>query len=141
MSPSLIELLQSFTDPDSEEHLDALHEAISKIHPSTCGHDEFRASFGVFERFPDDDAYGLFWSLLHALEKCRGYEQELLASVRRKPGEFNTRMILRLHNAGAAPIAGLTLDEIVGEILDHPDAPPDVVDHAREYLAGRDAGG
>jgi hypothetical protein len=55
--------------------------------------------FGVFERFPDHDGYGVMWSVLHGIEAIRNYEIELLASIRRLPTEFGVVMLRRLVDA------------------------------------------
>ena len=100
MSSLLVQALQAFADPHSEAQLQALDVAVQEIAPASCAHAEFQAMFGVFERFPSQDGYGVFWGILHALEACDGYELELRASVQRKPCEFNVLMVNRLLNAG-----------------------------------------
>lgn len=94
---------------------------------------------GVFERFPEQDGYGVFWGILHALEACEGYELELLASVSRKPCEFNVLMVNRLLNAGVSEIQGQSLDGILRFVVSSPRATAQAVHDAKHYLARREA--
>ena len=41
----------------------------------------YHAIFNLFERFPDDDGAGVFWSALHGMEAVGGYEDLLLLSI------------------------------------------------------------
>lgn len=99
MQSPLVKVLQSFKDPQSESQLRALDLAVQAIDCASCTQAEFHALLSIFERFPEQDGYGVFWGIIHALEACDGYESELLASVQRKPCEFNVRMVNRLLNA------------------------------------------
>jgi hypothetical protein len=65
MSRSLIEAVESFTEPHSETQLKQLEEALGATRPADLGQPEFRALIRVFERFPDEDGYGIFWSIVH----------------------------------------------------------------------------
>ena len=65
--------------------------------------------FGVFERFPEHDGYGVFWTLLHGIEAIPGYEAELVASLRRKSTEFGRTMVKRLRKAGIERVEGVDL--------------------------------
>src|ERR1700723_1101145 len=49
----------------------------------------------VFERFPEDDGAGVFWSILHGLEALTGYEPALVRSVQKRPSEFGVLMVGR----------------------------------------------
>jgi hypothetical protein len=73
---------------------------------------------GVFERYPEEDGYGVMWSIVHGLEKLPNYEPALLASLARQPSELGITMVGRMLNAGVTQIGGvsllLTLREIAG---------------------------
>jgi len=90
--------------------------------------------FGVFERFPEQDGYGVFWSILHGLESLPDYEGPLIASLRRQPPEFNVRMIDRILNAGRNSVGGVSGLTLLGEVLVHPDATEQAREDAGEYL-------
>lgn len=92
------------------------------------------ALFGVFERFPEHDGYGVFWSILHGLESLPDYESPLVDSVRRRPTEFNVRMIDRILNAGQNSISGADGLMLLREVLVHPDATDQARKNAGEYL-------
>lgn len=129
MQPSLIEKLARFTDPHDEAQLRGLDEAVGLVQPDVCGQMEIRAMLAVFERFPDEDGYGIFWSILHCLEKCHGYEPLLLESVTRAPVEFNLSMVNRLLNSGVAEVDGHSL---LG-VLQSAAANPRASSHAKEF--------
>lgn len=65
----------------------------------------------VFERYPEEEGFGVVWGVLHGLEALPDYEPELLRSLARQPSEFGVRMIGRLLNAGTREIGGVSLLE------------------------------
>ena len=139
MSSPLVQALQSFADPQSEGQLQALDVAVQAIDPASCAHAEFQAMLEVFERFPDQDGYGVFWGIVHALEACNGYEPQLLASVQRKPCEFNVLMVSRLLNAGISEVEGRSLEGVLRSVLANGEATSQAVHDAGQYLARREA--
>ena len=109
MSPSLPSVLSTFTDPHSVEHLRSIEEVLAGIDRTRLTEQDMRAIFDLYECFPEDDGYGLFSWLMHALEASGGYETKLLESVSRKPGGFNVMMIGRLVNADVLEFQGTNL--------------------------------
>ncbi|MEW4571489.1 hypothetical protein AB1L88_26745 [Tautonia sp. JC769] len=57
---------------------------------------------GVFDRFPDEDGAGVFWSIVHGLEALPGYEPALLESAELRPAPFKRIMVDRLRRAADA---------------------------------------
>jgi hypothetical protein len=58
---------------------------------------------GVFERFPDDDGAGVFWSIVHGIENLPyAYDALLTESYRRCPSEMAEIMLARLSKSVAA---------------------------------------
>lgn len=56
--------------------------------------------FGVFERFPEDDGAGVFWTIVHCIEGLPyDYEPLLRESYSRVPSEMANVMLIRLANA------------------------------------------
>lgn len=104
----------SVEDP---RQLQELEKIVSSIVPSECGEPEFCALFGLFERFPESDGFGIFWSVVHLLEACAGYEPFLVESVRRKPVEFNVLMINRLLNGNISEISGHHLIPLLESVM------------------------
>ncbi|HDR8953553.1 hypothetical protein [Burkholderia vietnamiensis] len=53
--------------------------------------------FRIFERFPEDDGAGVFWSIVHGLESSDlNYEGPLRESLLRQPSELGQIMLRRL---------------------------------------------
>jgi hypothetical protein len=50
----------------------------------------------VFERFPEEDGAGVFWSIVHGLERFSAYETELIDSLNRQPSEMGLLMLRRI---------------------------------------------
>ena len=135
---STVEALKSFTDPQSGAHLKALDAAVQAVDPALCGPQEIQALLGVFERFPEQDGFGVFWGILHALEAIEGYEPELFDSVKRKPCEFNVLMVNRLLNAGVTEIGGNSLESLLHAVLANELATPQAQRDALQYLERRE---
>jgi len=58
--------------------------------------------FRVFERFPDDDGAGVFWSIVHGIELADlDYEKPLRESLSRQPSELGRIMLVRLEQSKA----------------------------------------
>lgn len=72
----------------------------------------------VFERYPEEDGAGVVWSVVHGLESLPGYECELLKSVARCPSEFGVTMIGRLLNDGHLEVEGISLTDVLRNVLD-----------------------
>lgn len=56
----------------------------------------------VFDRFPDEDGAGVFWSIVHGLESLAGYEPFLLESAELRPAPFKRIVVDRLRRAAGA---------------------------------------
>ena len=126
--------LSGFANPQDEAQLRDLDEAIRTVDLSGCGAREIREMLAVFERFPDDDGYGIFWSLVHCLEKCRGYEPLLVESAARAPTEFNLSMVSRLLNTGVTDVAGRSLLSVLEAAVTSPAASSNTQAFARSFV-------
>ena len=138
---SLANALAQFTDPQDADQLRMLDELISHVAPEQCGQEELRSLFCVFERFPEQDGYGVFWSILHLLEACNGCDEALVESVKRKPVEFNLRMVNRLLNSGVSSVNGESLIQLLTCIAESEDEAPGTRKTANGFLAHQSAGG
>lgn len=59
--------------------------------------------FGVFERFPEEDGAGVFWSIVHGVEALPySYGPLLRESYSRAPSEMGKVMLTRLANSPGA---------------------------------------
>ena len=93
---AIIDSIYSVTDTDELQKLEAGLNALFQLPSPERG---IETLFRLYERFPDDDGYGVFWTVLHGLEHLPGYEPYLKASVRRIPTEFNVLMVNRILNS------------------------------------------
>ena len=99
-----------FSDPDNEAQLKRLTWEVDSLAERTdVGEPEFVQLLSIFERFPNADGYESFWSIVHTLEACPGYEPHLIKSIERTPAELSLTMVNRLLNAGVSEVSGLSL--------------------------------
>lgn len=134
MAQPLAQALKSFTSPHDEAQLRQLDETVSSLRRENCGPDEFRELLGVFERFPEDDGYGIFWSIVHFLETCSGYEPLLIESVSRVPTEFNVLMVNRLINGNVLEVDGQSLLSVLASLASNPAASSSARRSAQGFL-------
>ncbi len=117
----IIALLHAF--PGQEEgNLEQLDEVAAAAVSLRQDGELDAALFSVFERYPDEDGYGVYWSILHGLEARGDYESGLLASVRRKPSVFAATMLNRLCNTGHDTCCGVATLDLLIEISRSADA-------------------
>ena len=95
------------------------------------------ALFKVFERFPEHDGYGVFWSIVHGLESLPDYELALIDSLRRQPTEFNVMMVERILNAGISTVGDAEGLILLEQALAHPKATGQVKQNAVKYIKAR----
>ena len=140
MATALTTAVDHFANATDEAQLRELEENLSKFVPACCGEAEFRSLLGVFERFPDEDGFEVFWSIVHLIEACNGYELFLVQSVLRKPSEFNVVMINRLINGGVTSVEGQSLFAVLASVGSNKVASPratELAKHLLEYQRGQ----
>ena len=78
--------------------LDALFDELWSIHPSDKA---IPVLLRVFDRYPDEDGAGVFWSIVHGIEHTFNgrYEESLKTSAERRPTPFKTIMLGRIENS------------------------------------------
>jgi hypothetical protein len=135
MTQLLSEATDWFTDPHDELQLRLLDELLQSAATQSLGHREYRALFGIFERFPSEDGFGVFWGIIHCMESCNGYEPDLIASVLRKPVEFNILMVNRLLNTGVLDIDGQPLMSVLASVASNPAATRDAKYSAERFIS------
>jgi hypothetical protein len=69
--------------------------------------------FRLFERFPDEDGYEMFWTILHGIERQPDYEPLVVESVRRFPSQFPILMVNRMLNGGQTHVGPVDLLELL----------------------------
>ena len=134
MQSALATAVQRFTSPRDEGQLRELDLALSTVAPAACTESEFSLLLNIFERFPDEDGFGVFWSIVHLLEATTGYEPALVESVRRKPSEFNLLMINRLINGGTSVVAGQSLVSLLRAVSSSTTASPRAIELASGFV-------
>ena len=72
----------------------------------------YHAIFNLYERFPDDDGAGVFWSALHGMERVGEYEASLLAYFRKWPSLMTRAMLQRVQNSGRDSIEGVLISSL-----------------------------
>ncbi len=90
--------------------------------------------FKVFERFPDEDGSGVFWTILHSIESTKNYELELLKSIERHPTEMTINMIQRITNTGIRKINDIKVSDILLDVLNHKNSNSDVIEDVKELI-------
>lgn len=91
------EILQSLEvySLEGEDYMERLgrltDDVLSLDHPEEA----LPQMFGILERYPDEEL-GSPGPLVHAIEKCRGYEEFLFDSLERQPGTLTVWMLHRL---------------------------------------------
>jgi len=73
----------------------------------------YHAIFNLFERFPEEDGAGVFWSALHGMEAVGGYEDFLLRYFRRHPSLMTRTMLRRIQNSGQTHIGRVSISSLV----------------------------
>ena len=120
----------SVSDPEDEDQLRDLDAALEST--SAGINDDLVSLFLMFERHPDSDGFGVFWSALHWLEAqpSETYEKELLQSIERKPVPFTLNMINRMLNGGFHTAAGSNLLDLLNRLSTRSDISQEVKEQA-----------
>ena len=134
MVAALATRLSTFTDPQDSAQLEELDAAVAAAFANGLSQSDKTALLQVFERFPEEDGFGVFWGILHALEAADNYEHELVASVRRAPNLFNTLMVNRIVNSGASAVAGVSAEQLLNEVIHNAAAAPGVIKQVQSFV-------
>ena len=142
MASSRLELVNALLAFGGQEvgDLAALDGLIAEATSQPPSDELDRALFGIFERFPSEDGHGVYWSIVHGLERRGGYEESLLASVRRSPSPFALLMLNRLSNDGQTECGGISIVSLLQEVASSPDANPDLRAEAVAFLEHQRSG-
>lgn len=131
--------LSWFDSPEDEAQLQRLDELIQGFSDVQPTRQDFEELLSVFERFPDHDGFGVFWSIVHCMEHFQGYEPALLESVRRTPGEFNLMMINRMLNTGITAVGNNSLLELLQTVAASAKASEQARETANNFIAHQNA--
>lgn len=130
----LLERLESLAGTDElEGQMDGLMEQMEAL---GAGLETVPLLLGIMERHPLDD-FGMPGAMVHFMERffTKGYEEELTASIRRKPTAHTMWMANRLLNSPAlSPVVRVELIALLGQIADDPAVEALIRERAKEYL-------
>jgi hypothetical protein len=73
----------------------------------------YPAIFNLFERFPEEDGAGVFWSAVHGAEAVGGYETQLLGSFQRWPSFMTRVMLQRIRNSGEESVNDVLISSLL----------------------------
>lgn len=90
--------------------------------------------FRIFERFPESDGNGVFWSILHGIEAQPGSDAHVVTSVLRKPTQFPVLMVNRILNSGRSEIGEIDLLGLLQSVVEDVSASPEVRLDAKGFL-------
>ncbi len=113
----IIQTLNAITSLEDNDQLSRLDDCLQQLSFSTNKEPALTALFHLYERFPEEDGYGVCWSILHLLEAIKGYEMELVQSVNRQPADFTLLMVNRLLNADIKTIDGIDLISVLEKTM------------------------
>ena len=139
-----IAAIDGITAVDDVGQLQVLEAALDQLFQSPLPERGVETLFRLFERFPDDDGYGIFWTVLHGIEDQANYGPLLKASLRRVPVTFNLLMVNRLLNSRLPNTQRQEWLALLGEVANNPSCGKIAAEEARhyvEYWAARSPGG
>jgi len=113
----ILSVIESIDSVEDVKQLEILQNSLDKLFVlPKLDKEEIQALFGLYEKFPTSDGYGLFWSILHKIEASGDYESLLIESTQRKPALFNLSMIKRLLNGGIYFIGDVNLLNLLTQV-------------------------
>jgi hypothetical protein len=117
METSIQEIVNSIdklTTIDSPENLIQLQEFVDLYFAHPQAGDNLDVWFRLYERFPNEDGGGIFWSILHGIETYHPHADRLVVeSVLRQPSEFPLMMVNRIINAGIKQVGEVDLLQLL----------------------------
>jgi hypothetical protein len=131
---SIISSLDGIRSVEDESELGRLEIALNDLSMAERSELATEALLRIFERYPDKDGFGIFWSILHLLESFPDYESALIESVRRRPSSFSLLMVNRILNTGRRYAGDVDLLALLEDSAHTAHAPETVRDEAREFI-------
>ena len=104
-----------------------LEELFDELWKSGQPRKEIESALSVFEKFPEEDGSGVFWTLLHRIETL-DYEQKLYDSLKSRPSMMTLIMLSRIEKSGTDTIAGNPINELKNLIKSNPETSPVLLD-------------
>ncbi len=72
--------------------------------------------FHLYERFPNKDGEGIFWTILHGIENYPNSAKLAIESVLRQPSEFPLMMLNRSLNSGIYRVGNVDLLALIQQV-------------------------
>mgnify|MGYP005861346755 CR=1 FL=1 len=108
---SLAQSIHEFTP--KEGNWLPLEELLGEAFSTDNPREYYHAIFTLFERYPEEDGSGVFWTGLHGMEHFGGYEDLLLQYYQRKPNDMTRAMLVRLKNSGEDTIGNTSISALI----------------------------
>ena len=136
--------LASISSMHEVPQLQVLEQAMKSLLPDTMDDEDRIGLLRLFEKFPEDDGYGAFSSIISLLEKAGEYEPLLIDSVNRRATEFNLRMIARMLNARITNIGTTDLLSVLRRVAEDSESLKSAAEWAKIFISqapsnGKDA--
>jgi DNA repair ATPase RecN len=87
--------------------------------------------FKILERYHDRDDHVL-WEIGHATEDMKGFEYELVNSLKRQPSDIGIMLLNMIYNTGAKEIGGENMDALLAHLKNHPKSSSSMVSYITE---------
>ena len=121
---------------DYIDEVDPIYDLVAAFFEGRSGleREDFATLFRLFEEFPDDDCSHVLWEIIHGVEYFGGYEDEMIASIRRAPSAVPLLLLNRLLNGGFEAHAGISYLSLLEDTTKRADCSNAIVDRAVGYL-------
>ncbi|MFT3883275.1 MAG: hypothetical protein QM703_26930 [Gemmatales bacterium] len=130
----IVAAIDQLASVDAVDDLNRLHELAVQYFACAGASEYLDVWFRLYERFPEDDAFGVFWTILHSVEAQPNHGPLVVVSVRRSPSRFPVRMVNRLLNSGIQQVDGVDLLELLRAVAANDHCPPEVREEAAGFL-------
>jgi hypothetical protein len=116
------------------DDLGRLQKLIDEYFASPVAAEHIDVWFRLYERFPEDHGYGVFWTILHGLEAQPECDAAVVASVHRRPTHYSVMMVNRMLNADIRTAAGTDLLELLRQVAADERIATSVREDAEKFL-------
>jgi len=130
----LVSEIDAIVSLQSEEDIARLHHLADSFFSHSDASKYLETWFRLYERCEEDDAWDVYWSIMHGLEDHPGIEHLVLQSLRRKPARFPVLMMNRLINGGVSCVEGASLLTVLEMVARDESCPAIVRQDATQFL-------